>query len=44
MSDINKISDINMMLIALWNTVANNDRKIVRTKLYEIEKNGKPFR
>ena len=38
MSDINKISDIRMMLIALWNTVANNDRKKVRRKLYEIEK------
>ena len=38
MSDINKISDIRMMLIALWNTVANNDRKKVRKKLYEIEK------
>ena len=33
-----KISDIRMMLIALGNTVANNDRKKVRRKLYEIEK------
>ena len=33
-----KISDIRMMLSALGNTVANNDRKKVRRKLYEIEK------
>ena len=33
-----KISDIRMMLITLGNTVANNDRKKVRRKIYEIEK------
>ena len=33
-----KISDIKMILGRLGNTVANNDRKKVRRKLYEIEK------
>ena len=39
-----KISDIRMILSTLGNTVANNDRKKVRRKLYETEKKGKPFR
>ena len=33
-----KISDIRMILGRLGNTVANNDRKKVRRKLYETEK------
>ena len=33
-----KISDIRMILCRLGNTVANNDRKKVRRKLYETEK------
>ena len=33
-----KISDIRMILSTLGNTVANNDRKKVRRKLYETEK------
>ena len=34
-----KISDIRMILKRLGNTVTNNNRKKVRRKLYEIEKN-----
>ena len=33
-----QISDIRMILSRLGNTVTNNDRKKVRRKLYEIEK------
>ena len=35
-----QISDIRMILSRLGNTVTNNDRKKVRRKLYEIEKQG----
>ena len=33
-----KISNINMILIRLGNTITNNDKKKIKKELYEIEK------
>ena len=37
-----KISDINMILKRLGNTITNNDRKKIKKELYEIEKRKNP--
>ena len=37
-----KISDINMILSRLGNTITNNDRKKIKKEIYEIEKKKNP--
>ena len=39
-----QISDIRMILSRLGNTVAKNDGKKIKGKLYKIEKKKKPFK